>query len=238
MFLRPNHRDKDGKQHIYWSLVESVRTPDGPRQRTLCHLGELNGSDQARWLRTVEVFNEQGEAQQLKLFPSHVEPPADDPQVARVLIHRVRLERTRQFGACYLGLELWKRLELDRFFEQAIDDAPADVPWSRIAALLTINRLCAPGRRTGRRTTLVSRDRAGRSAGDCRRQDQRHPPVPLPGSYPAAQDQAGRASERSLRLVVWGRVRCAVLRSDEHLCGRGGGGQPNDAAWLFARPSS
>src|SRR2546421_13071370 len=70
MFLRPNHRSKDGKEHTYWSLVESVRTPDGPRQRTLCHLGELNGSDQARWLRTVEVFNEHGEAQQLKLFPS------------------------------------------------------------------------------------------------------------------------------------------------------------------------
>jgi transposase len=145
MFLRPNHRSKDGKDHTYWSLVESVRTPDGPRQRTLCHLGELNGSDHARWLRTVEVFNEQGEAQQLKLFPSHVEAPADDPQVARVLIQRVRLERTRQFGACYLGLELWRRLELDRFFEQAIDNDPADVPWSRVAALLAINRLCAPG---------------------------------------------------------------------------------------------
>jgi len=60
MFLRPNHRSKDGKEHTYWSLVESVRTPNGPRQRTLCHLGELNGSDHARWLRTVEVFNEQG----------------------------------------------------------------------------------------------------------------------------------------------------------------------------------
>src|SRR5262252_7980439 len=144
MFLRPNHRSKDGKGHTYWSLVESVRTPDGPRQRTVCHLGELNGSDQARWVKTVEVFNEQGEAQQLKLFPSHV-APADDPQVARVLINRVRLERTRQFGACYMGLELWKRLGLDGFFERAVDDDPADVPWSRVAALLAINRLCAPG---------------------------------------------------------------------------------------------
>src|SRR6266513_67003 len=145
MFLRSNHRIKDGKDHTYWSLVETVRTPDGPRQRTLCYLGELNGSAQARWLKTIEVFNEQGEAEQLKLFPSHIEPPEDDPQVARVLLNQVRLERTRQFGACYLGLELWKRLELDHFFEEAIDKAPADVPWSRIAALLTINRLCAPG---------------------------------------------------------------------------------------------
>ncbi len=145
MFLRPNHRGKDGKDHSYWSLVETVRTPNGPRQKTLCYLGELNSSAQARWLTTVEVFNEQGEAQQLKLFPSHVEPPPDDPQVARVLLNKVRLERTRQFGSCFLGLELWKRLELDRFFEQSVDGESADVAWSRVAALLAINRLCAPG---------------------------------------------------------------------------------------------
>jgi transposase len=145
MFLRPNHRDKDGKAHTYWSLVETVRTPDGPRQKTLCYLGELNSSAQARRLTTVEVFNEQGEAHQLKLFPSHVAPPADDPQVARVLVNKVRLERTRQFGSCFLGLDLWKRLEPDRFFEQTVDGEPADVPWSRVAALLAINGLCAPG---------------------------------------------------------------------------------------------
>ena len=145
MFLRPNHRGKDGKDHTYWSLVETVRTPNGPRQKTLCYLGELNSSAEARWLTTVEVFNQQGEAQQLKLFPSHVAPPPDDPQVARVLLNKVRLERTRQFGACFLGLELWKRLALDRFFEQAVDGESADVPWSRMTALLAINRLCAPG---------------------------------------------------------------------------------------------
>jgi transposase len=145
MFLRPHQRAKDGKDHTYWSLVETLRTADGPRQKTLCYLGELNSSAQARWLKTIEVFNEHGEAQQLKLFPSHVEAPADDPQVARVLVNRVRLERTRQFGACYLGLELWRRLQLDRFFEEAVDSYDADLPWSRVAAVLAINRLCAPG---------------------------------------------------------------------------------------------
>ena len=145
MFLRPNRRSKDGKEHTYWSLVETVRTPDGPRQKTLCYLGELNSSAQARWLKTVEVFNEQGQTEQLKLFPSDIEPPADDPAVARVLLNKVRLERTRQFGSCWLGLELWKRLGLDRFFEQALDEHEADVPWSRVAAVLAINRLCEPG---------------------------------------------------------------------------------------------
>src|SRR4051794_40510616 len=144
MFLRSHRRAKDGKDHSYWSLVETVRTPDGPRQRTLCYLGELNSSAQARWLKTIEVFNEHGETQQLKLFPSNMQPPPDDEQVAQVLLNKVRLERTRQFGSCWLGLELWRRLALDRFFEQAMDAEQADVPWSRIAAVLAINRLCAP----------------------------------------------------------------------------------------------
>jgi hypothetical protein len=145
MFLRPHHRSKDGKEHTYWSLVETVRTPDGPRQRTLCYLGELNDSAQARWLKTIEVFNEQGESRQLKLFPSEVAAPDDDANVARVLLNKVRLERTRQFGNCFLGLELWKRLGLDRFWEGALDQDASDVPWSRVAAVLAVNRLCEPG---------------------------------------------------------------------------------------------
>jgi len=149
MFLRPYRVAKDGKDHTYWSLVETVRTPDGPRQRTVCYLGELNHSTQARWLKTVEVFNEQGERRQLKLFPSDVEPPANDPDVAQVWVKKIRLERVRQFGNCFLGLKLWKRLGLDRFWEALLDAEAADVPWSRVAALLAINRLCAPSSELG-----------------------------------------------------------------------------------------
>jgi len=145
MYLRANHREKDGKRHTYWSLVETVRTPDGPRQRTLCHLGEWNDSAQGRWLKTIEVFNEAGDRHQLKLFPADVTPPPDDAEVAQVLVQRVRLERARQLGPSLLGLTLWRQLQLDAFFEAHVDHKPAAVPWSRIAAVLAINRLCAPG---------------------------------------------------------------------------------------------
>src|SRR5216110_3548018 len=195
MFLRPHSRSKDGKDHTYWSLVETVRTPDGPRQKTLCYLGELNSSAQARWLTTVEVFNEQGEAQQLKLFPSHVAPPADDPQVARVLLNKVRLERTRQFGSCFLGLELVEAARTGSFLS-------TDRGW-RTGRRALVARGCLAGdqpamragQRTGHRAALVSIHRAGRPAGDRRRQDQRYPPVPLSGPHCAAQDQVGAASE-------------------------------------------
>ncbi|MGD0906333.1 MAG: IS1634 family transposase [Candidatus Acidiferrales bacterium] len=92
----------------------------------------------------MEVFNEHGESSQLKLFSSEAEAP-DDPNVARVLVKKVRVERTRRFGDCYLGLELWKRLGLAELFEQHLDVDGADVAWSRVAAVLAINRLCDPG---------------------------------------------------------------------------------------------
>ena len=106
--MRPHARSKDGKDHTYWSLVETVRTADGPRQKTLCHLGELNRSAQARWLRTVEVLNGQGEAQQRKLFRRYPSTALDDlPAIEegkvndtrlyrsldRILPHKTRLER-------------------------------------------------------------------------------------------------------------------------------------------------
>ena len=75
MFLLQHHRSKDGKEHAYWSLVETVRTPDGPRQRTICYLGELNDSAQARWQKTIEVFNEQGEHTQLKVVSERYGTP-------------------------------------------------------------------------------------------------------------------------------------------------------------------
>jgi hypothetical protein len=100
--------------------------------RKTCYLGELSSSAQSRWLRTIEVFNEQGDSPQLKLIPSDVAAPVDDPQVARVLLNKVRLERTRQFGSCFMGWELGKRLELDCFFEQALDQEEADVPSSHL----------------------------------------------------------------------------------------------------------
>jgi hypothetical protein len=124
MFLRQHHRSKDGKEHGYWSLVETVRTPDGPRQRTICYLGELNDSAQARWQKTIEAFNEQGESTQLKLFPNDAELP-DDPSVALVLVKKVRVERTRRFGDCYLGLELPERLEPIHILKCSADSAIA-----------------------------------------------------------------------------------------------------------------
>ena len=44
MFIRPCYRNKDGKRHAYWALVESYRTDVGPRQRVVASLGKLDAA--------------------------------------------------------------------------------------------------------------------------------------------------------------------------------------------------
>ena len=57
MFLRARTRHKDGKQHRYWSVVESRRVRGGRVvQRHLLHLGELNDSQRAGWVRTIDTL--------------------------------------------------------------------------------------------------------------------------------------------------------------------------------------
>jgi transposase len=62
---------------------------------------------------------------------------------------QVRLERSRRFGDCCVGLELWRKLGLDRLLERLLDGETADVAWSRVAAVLAINRLIAPASERG-----------------------------------------------------------------------------------------
>jgi len=44
MYLRRCYRNKDGKRHGYWALVESYRSSRGPRQRGVAYLGEMDAA--------------------------------------------------------------------------------------------------------------------------------------------------------------------------------------------------
>ena len=48
MYLRHTTRRKDGKIHIYWQLVRSVRRAGKVVQETVAQLGELDGEGRAR----------------------------------------------------------------------------------------------------------------------------------------------------------------------------------------------
>src|SRR5271155_5085048 len=91
MFLRRYTRNKDGKTHTYYALVESFRTEAGPRQHIVAYLGELTHDEQSRWQRTVSIYNRQGDCQQLRLFADDDQVPVadDDPDVVRIRLRSV-----------------------------------------------------------------------------------------------------------------------------------------------------
>lgn len=50
MYVRQHKRKKNGKEHTYWSLVESYRTAKGSRNRTVAYLGEIEESARKGWV--------------------------------------------------------------------------------------------------------------------------------------------------------------------------------------------
>src|SRR5260370_3295434 len=50
MYLRRSKRVYKGKTYTNYLLVESVQTPKGPRQKTICSLGDLKPRPRTEWL--------------------------------------------------------------------------------------------------------------------------------------------------------------------------------------------
>jgi transposase len=144
MFLRRYRRTKNGKEHVYFALVESVRTDAGPRQRIVAHLGELNHDQEQRWQRTVVFFNCQGQAQELRLFPEDDTPLPDDPNVVRIRLDTVGWCNGRRFGDIWLARWLWQLLALDKIVARHVPQDKETVAPADIVAIEVINRLCQP----------------------------------------------------------------------------------------------
>ena len=146
MFLRCHARKKNGKLHRYWSVVESRRLADGQSaQRQLLYLGEINDSQQAAWRKSIEVFDEdKQQLGQAALFPDDAPIPEDQLNAPSLVTSDIRLLRPRSFGDCWLGCQLWRELEPDRFWQQHLEDQRGGVPWEKVLQLLAINRPCQP----------------------------------------------------------------------------------------------
>src|SRR3989440_4774247 len=147
MFLRCHRRKKDGKEHRYYSVEEGGRLQSGRVvQRRVLYLGEINDSQQAAWRKTLEVFDEQQQrAMTLSLFAEDRPAPADALDTIQVKLGEMQLRRARPYGNCWLGCELWRQLELDRFWERKLPRSREDVGWPQVLELLVVNRLIDPG---------------------------------------------------------------------------------------------
>jgi transposase len=147
MFLRSTSRKKDGKEHRYFSIVESHRLSSGKMaQRTVLYLGEVNDQQAAAWRKSLEVFDEdQQSSLTLSLFPEDREIPRDAADGVQVKLSGLELRRARGFGDCWLACELWRQLELDRFWQQRLPEGREAVSWEKVLQLLVVNRWIDPG---------------------------------------------------------------------------------------------
>ena len=146
MFLRKTERRKNGKTHLYWSVVENRRLDSGRVvQRHVLYLGEINSSQAEAWRRAIEVFDEdEGRSRALALFPEDRCEVCDD-DVVRLRLSEMRLCRPRQFGACWLAGVLWSELRLDRFWAERLPKSRKGTRWDHVLQVLTTYRLIAPG---------------------------------------------------------------------------------------------
>lgn len=138
MFLRPHYRTVDGKRQAYWSLVESVRTERGPRQRVVAYLGGLDEAGRLGVQQTAEEKSNGG--QQPSLFGD----TTPQPRYADVDVSKVRVENCREFGGPWLAWQLIQRLGLDEFLQETIPRGGEEIRWSLMSLVLVIARLCRP----------------------------------------------------------------------------------------------
>ena len=135
MYLRRCYRQKDGKRHAYWALVESYRTARGPRQRVVAYLGELD--EQGRL--GIERVAQPDRAPQADLFDREA-----SQEWVEVDLGGVRVERSRPFGGGWLGLMLLRQLGLSELLEALMPSGREEIPWSAMTVVLVLGRLLDP----------------------------------------------------------------------------------------------
>src|SRR6266850_6084738 len=135
MYLRRCYRNKDGKRHGYWALVESYRSSRGPRQRVVAYLGEMDAA--GRLGIHLQAAGAAAIAQR-GLFRDVA------PQWVEVDLKRIAIERKRAFGGPWLGIALCRQVGLVDFLEQTLPAGREEIPWPVMVQILILARLCDP----------------------------------------------------------------------------------------------
>ena len=138
MYLRHKKvKGKDGTAR-YWTLVRSVRRGSKVVQETVANLGRLDDDAVREATGIAHHF----------LGPGAGAPELFEDRrplcTAEIQLGKVRVESCRSFGAVWLGWTLWKALKLDEFCRRVLPTGRTEVPWSDVAAILAIARLCEP----------------------------------------------------------------------------------------------
>jgi hypothetical protein len=169
MYIRKSTRSYKGRTSTNYLLVESVRTPKGPRQNTICSLGDLSPRPRHEWLKLAckieDALVGQGDlldpadneiadivgrvrARRAKGRRDHgvkdatLPAPPQGSGVALIKVDptRVATERHREAGPVHVGHQFWQRLGLD----DILRDCKLSASERQLACVMTLNRLIAP----------------------------------------------------------------------------------------------
>lgn len=142
MYLRRINKKSRGENYEYWALVESVRTERGPRQRVVATIGKLPGMDKEEYTGWEAIRCELDGRELLKgtLF----EKSPEVPKWATVNTRKISVERIKRFGDVYIGLLLWKKLQLDKIFSKIQPRGRETVDWPTMYCISTLARFCEP----------------------------------------------------------------------------------------------
>ena len=174
MYIRKSTRSYKGRTYTNYVLVESVQTPKGPRQKSICSLGDLSPRPREEWLSLTrkiedallgqERLVDQGDAEvaaivdQVRERRENTPPPrpSDSAELITVDPSRVTTEQHREAGPIHVGYQFWQRLSLDRI----LYDCGLPETVRQLACAMVLNRLIAPASEHAmpdwmRRTALV-----------------------------------------------------------------------------------
>lgn len=144
MFLRCHERVKDGKRHEYWSVVENRRVSGGRVvQRQVLYLGEINALQIEAWRNSIDKHDDGKSRQQALLAVDSM--LADEVDTLKVRLSELRLQRARQWGACWLSCELWEQLGLTGFWASRLPPSREGTSWLKVLQTLVAYRLIDPG---------------------------------------------------------------------------------------------
>jgi transposase len=164
MYIRESIRSYKGRTYTNYVLVESLATTKGPRQKTVCSLGDLSPRPRADWLKLARKIEDALVGQTDLLDPADAEvadivrqvrqrreskPSGVAEQTAasgsggeliKVDPSRVSTERHREAGPVHVGYQFWQRLELDRILR----DCGLSETVRQLSCAMILNRLIAP----------------------------------------------------------------------------------------------
>ena len=153
MYIRKTTKISKGKTYTHYLLVESVHTPKGPRQRTICSLGSLGPGPLEQWHALARKVEASLAGQRLleptalpielmvdKAPPGPQRPGPSTDQGTPVDPEQVALEEAREAGPVHVGHQMWQQLGLETILRRVGLSA-----WARVLSeVMTLNRLICP----------------------------------------------------------------------------------------------